>query len=1832
MPEGFGSVSIELSQGSARTAMPAFVLNGFDHIDYLFAREGEEAQARTPDAEGRFVLEPGSWTATVNAYVMPEEDSLAAWGTEAFALAGGTHAPLVITMRPVTDGGGAGSFKFLLDFPGDAVVETFTLTRIAGDEIIDLKAGFNSAASGEKNDVPSGYYLLRLALKRTTPDSAWAYARVTEVVHICQNLTTETDARRYAFTDDDFDVRRVTNANDSGPGSLRQAILDANEEQAIQVLLPQGSVIQLASSLAVSKSLAIEGNGVVLAGAAPFFACGGANKTITIRRVHFYGGGTAITKSGTASLAVDSCIFDRNGGAISSTSGSLTVQACTFYKNGANAQGGTIYAGSGIASLAGNLFYGNALPIVAGAAGGAASSGGSNVCDAAIGVDANESGWVAAANDTRTTGLPLSGKTFRVFEGSAALGRLPSPLPPGYPVADFYGDPVLANGASGAVQSATPLNGYFLEVSVNNTALGSASVEGLSEDGLASGPVTLTATASAFGRFRHWEQDGLVASNGNPYTVTLSAHAVIRAVFGLREVADLSDGADAATTPGTLRYALANTESGQTVSIAGVTPGATTIELGSPLSVREGITLEGNGITLTRGASFPAPGSNTPLLNASGGVIRRVHFKDGRADAYGAAVYGRGTLESCIFSGNRSNHLGGVIHGSGQLTVRGCTFFNNKSEANEDGVIYLYQASAVIAGNLFFGNVLTGNSKLVYPGLGASASSGGYNVCDVAIGTAAGQSGYAAEAGDIRINSLPLSGATFRLLPGSAALNRLPSPLPAGYPATDFYGDPVQPGGAAGAVQALASGSGYVLNLSGVNPLLGSASAAGLSGDGFASGPVILTATPSALGQFRRWEQDGAPVSTANPYTFAPSAHCSIRAVFSWEITDLSDGSGAGTLRHALANAEDGDIVNLAGVVPGETVMELDSGLTANKSVVIEGNGIAFTRGTGSPAAGFAMLTTSGVDKAITLRRIHFTEGMNSAGAPAIENNSSGGIDRVTLTLESCIFSGNRSTGARVAGGVINTHGGGLNVPGPLTVRACTFYNNSSAYRGGAMYLAAGTVALTGNLFYGNTTAEGPIVYVYGGTAISGGYNLSNLPYGAGYMQTGFSAATGDARTGLSFYPLDFRPLPGGAALGKLPAVLPEGYPAVDFYGNTIGANGAAGAVQAPANMGKYYLEIQTDNASLDYVEPVSGLDGDGFGSGPVTVRANISGSGVLLYWELNGAQVGHGMNPYTFNLTTHSTIRAVTGRTVTDHGDNAGSENTPGTLRHALAQASDNTIISIEGVSPGTTVIELGSPLTVAKEVVIEGNGVTLRGHSLAVSAQTTLRRVHFENVPISQSHQSALLTLESCVFSGTAGISSSTLLTVRGCTFFNSNIQGSPELAGNILYGTTTGGTSGGHNVCDAALGTGAGQSGFVPAATDIYVPAPVVHPVSFRPLPGGAALNRLPAQLPENYPAKDFYGNPVPGGGAAGAIQEAFAGTGSYLEITVNNSALGSVEAPGLSADGFGSGTLSVTAVENTGGQFLCWEMNDANAGSQNPLSISLTAPRRIRAVFGWKVSDFTDTPESQSTPGTLRHAVTNAPPGETIRVEGGGTNTILLTRRLVIEKSLVIEGNGVTLQWAMAATGAQSQLLYVGNNSDDLNVTLRRIRFKDGQAASYGGAIYNNGKTLALESCIFSGNQTVNTDGLGGAVYTAGDSARLTIQACTFFRNSAGYRGGAIYVSGGMLALTGNLFYGNATPASTGPVVFRVSGSISSGGYNVCDVDIGTAGNKSGWVARTGDATFAALGIAGDPFDTATFVPVSGLGGVIQSAPQDFPAVDFNGAARTFPGAPGAVKQQ
>jgi predicted outer membrane repeat protein len=290
--------------------------------------------------------------------------------------------------------------------------------------------------------------------------------------------------------------------------------------------------------------------------------------------------------------------------------------------------------------------------------------------------------------------------------------------------------------------------------------------------------------------------------------------------------------------------------------------------------------------------------------------------------------------------------------------------------------------------------------------------------------------------------------------------------------------------------------------------------------------------------------------------------------------------------------------------------------------------------------------------------------------------------------------------------------------------------------------------------------------------------------------------------------------------------------------------------------------------------------------------------------------------------------------------------------------------------------------------------------------------------------------------------------------------------------------------------------------------------------------------------------------------------------------------------------------------------------------------------VKAVFPkvYVITDFSDASGSATVAGRLRHALTNALDGATIYLdkETAGKTVIELTARLPdITKSITIEGNGVTLTRASTwtATSDSTQLMCINNSAAE--VTISRVWFKDSSATSYGGAIRSEG-TVNLESCIFSGNRTTSSTftGGGGAIWYSGT---LNVKGCTFYNNRSAYQGGAIYAYSGLPTLTGNLFYGNT--AGSYPVVYSSSGGRSSG-WNVVDVELGTGTAQSGFANSTGnDTTIAALlgTNTTTPFaDETTLAPKSQLNIIPSSFAGNMPATDFYGEARTWPGAPGAVR--
>jgi hypothetical protein len=224
-----------------------------------------------------------------------------------------------------------------------------------------------------------------------------------------------------------------------------------------------------------------------------------------------------------------------------------------------------------------------------------------------------------------------------------------------------------------------------------------------------------------------------------------------------------------------------------------------------------------------------------------------------------------------------------------------------------------------------------------------------------------------------------------------------------------------------------------------------------------------------------------------------------------------------------------------------------------------------------------------------------------------------------------------------------------------------------------------------------------------------------------------------------------------------------------------------------------------------------------------------------------------------------------------------------------------------------------------------------------------------------------------------------------------------------------------------------------------------------------------------------------------------------------------------------------------------------------------------------------------------PGSLRQAIADAAPGETINVGVKGVIT-LTSGELVVGKDLTINGPGAN---GLNISGGKSSRVF---NITGGTVTLTGLTVRDGKTTgspARGGGIYNSG-TLTLRSVTVTSNRAEGTESqcaYGGGVY---NNATLTVANAVISGNIAqggagptggnSARGGGICTVGPM-TVSGSVVTGNTAAGgdSSGP---GRAGDGEGGGifcYNNCVVSV-EAATISGNTARAGNAS-AKDGIGG-----------------------------------------------
>jgi hypothetical protein len=192
------------------------------------------------------------------------------------------------------------------------------------------------------------------------------------------------------------------------------------------------------------------------------------------------------------------------------------------------------------------------------------------------------------------------------------------------------------------------------------------------------------------------------------------------------------------------------------------------------------------------------------------------------------------------------------------------------------------------------------------------------------------------------------------------------------------------------------------------------------------------------------------------------------------------------------------------------------------------------------------------------------------------------------------------------------------------------------------------------------------------------------------------------------------------------------------------------------------------------------------------------------------------------------------------------------------------------------------------------------------------------------------------------------------------------------------------------------------------------------------------------------------------------------------------------------------------------------------------------------------------------GSLRQAIAEASPGETIVLPASASHYAVTSAELVIAKSLTITGAGAR-STVIDAMGSAHRVLEVTAGT----VTISGVTITGAHEAleDAGGIEIEGSSDVTLENVSVSGNTVKESDGYdAGAIETSHDST-LTIEASTIASN-VGYNGGALWI-GGTAVITDSTIVGNRGGSRTSN---GDAGAIDNGGGSITLLNDTIAGNE------------------------------------------------------------------
>jgi hypothetical protein len=174
--------------------------------------------------------------------------------------------------------------------------------------------------------------------------------------------------------------------------------------------------------------------------------------------------------------------------------------------------------------------------------------------------------------------------------------------------------------------------------------------------------------------------------------------------------------------------------------------------------------------------------------------------------------------------------------------------------------------------------------------------------------------------------------------------------------------------------------------------------------------------------------------------------------------------------------------------------------------------------------------------------------------------------------------------------------------------------------------------------------------------------------------------------------------------------------------------------------------------------------------------------------------------------------------------------------------------------------------------------------------------------------------------------------------------------------------------------------------------------------------------------------------------------------------------------------------------------------------------------------------------------------------------------------------VNNGAQLVLQDASLENGENTDNPGGGAITNSGSLTLDGSTFSNNVASNYGGGAVSNFGILAVNNCSFS----ANSGPTGGAIYSVGSAANVTVNDSVFTGNFGGLGGGAIYNSG-LLTVTASTFANNSvyTGASTSGAGGAIGNAAGRASISACTFDTNSAGSGGaidveGWITVTGSA--------------------------------------------------------